>query len=74
MESGDQRAKKVEYTSPGLQLKKLSQQAQNFHGRLEWLWTSTSTNMKKRGGKKRTLSKILACNSLSMQCSSDVEN
>ena len=51
-----------------------SQETQNFRGRLEWLWTSTSTNMKKRGGKEQTLSKILACNSLSMQCSCDVEN
>lgn len=72
MESGDQCAKKVEYTSPGLQLKKLSQQAQNFHGRLEWLWTSTSTNMKKRAGKERTLSKkfwhaiLSACNAVVM--------
>ena len=72
MESGDQRAKKVEYASPGLLLKKLSQQAQNFHGRLEWLWTSTSTNMKKRASKERTLSKkfwhaiLSACNAVVM--------
>lgn len=72
MESGDQRAKKVVSASPGLQLKITT--SAKFPWEVGVAADKYKYKYEKKRGEETNTDKILACNSLSMQCSCDVEN
>ena len=73
VESGAQRAKKVVSDSPGLQLKITT--STKFPWEVGVAVDKYKYKYEKKSGEgTNTVKKILACNSLSMQCSCDVEN